>query len=124
MRGKLVVIKPSDNGEAFRKPDIREEEIYGPIDIVEVLDKVKAGLDGGTLEQVPNFTTYDGQRCVAFCDEDGKGKGLKYNYHGTALLWLAHTIAMSGDALFVQRGDYIAGPLVIIAGDDELINSL
>src|SRR5215831_20704522 len=105
MRGKLVVIKPSDNGEAFRKPDIREiiRIEGGPIDLNAILEIVKAALDGGTLEQVPNFTTYDGQRCVAFCDEDGKDKGLKYNYHGTALLWLAHTIAMSGDALFVQR---------------------
>jgi hypothetical protein len=29
---------------------------------------------GGYLEAVPGFTRYEGQPCVAFCNEDGKRK--------------------------------------------------
>ena len=35
------------------------------------LDDLKKPLDGGWLEVVPFFNKFEGQRCVAFCDEEG-----------------------------------------------------
>jgi len=67
---------------------------------------------GGWLKVVPAFTTYKGRRCVAFCDEEGKLKNLPLNETAT-LAWYD----------CVDTGDALVGPIVVITGDDELLEA-
>ena len=86
------------------------------LDKIPDLEQLKAGLDGGRLEVVPQFTRFAGKPCVAFCDEEGKLKNLPFN--PTAhILWEAaagHTI----------RNDNLVGPIVIIVGAQGFLAGL
>lgn len=86
-----------------------------PLDATPGLDALQAGLNGGYLEVVPYFSKYGEQTCVAFCDEDGKNKGLPYN--------------PTADALWKKQvgfhfPDHLVGPIVIVCGDKALLEAL
>lgn len=49
-------------------------------------DLVKAAV-GGYIETIPYFSKYNGKRCVAYCNEEGKLIGLKRNEYARAK-WL------------------------------------
>jgi hypothetical protein len=68
---------------------------------------------GGYIEIVPLFYTYNSHRCVAFCNEEGKLKGLPYNPVATAL-W--HQQAKADEVLF--------GDVVVCYGDDEFMDAI
>lgn len=104
MKGTFTVIK-ADGSSATQ-----------PVDRAPDYKMIKHGLDGGSLEIVPYFSRYKGERCVAFCDEDGKNKGLPYNRIVTDL-WFD----MEPRAIGV---DYLVGPIVIVSGDDDLLREL
>jgi hypothetical protein len=70
---------------------------------------------GGHIEVVPYFDRLGDKPCVAFCNEEGKLKGLPINTHAT-LLW--------GDAVGVQPNDVLCGDVLVITGDKALLNSL
>lgn len=72
---------------------------------------IKAGLDGAYLEVVPNFDKYGNAPCVAFCDEEGKLKGLPLNPKAT-YLWYA---CLAPQPFVV---DHLHGPIVIVTADD------
>jgi hypothetical protein len=80
------------------------------------LEELQAGIGGGYIEVVPHFTRYQGKPCIAFCDEDGKRKGLPVN-HRAAELWYAQEPRVMGR-------DVLVGPIVIITGDRELMEEL
>lgn len=42
-------------------------------------------LVGGLIEQIPHFTQYEGRKCVAWCNEEGRINGLPRNAAATAL---------------------------------------
>lgn len=42
---------------------------------------------GGYIETLPYFNKYQGKRCVAYCNEEGKLKRMPFNIHGQDL-WL------------------------------------
>jgi hypothetical protein len=69
MRGTLLIYT-NDGRRIVRK-----------VDGAPTLALLKAAIGGGYLEVVPHWgkIDYDGQlyRCVAFCDEDGKRRGLQ-----------------------------------------------
>jgi hypothetical protein len=108
MKGTMLVIYPASFATRLVDIDGRPEP-----------DIIKGGLDGGSLEMVPYFDKISlggtVHRCVAFCDEDGKNKGLRLNVVATTV-W--------------QRGlpspidDWLAGPVVILFGDDEFMNDI
>jgi hypothetical protein len=43
---------------------------------------------GGLIEQIPWITTYKGEKCIAYCNEDGIGLELPENYHVSLGPWL------------------------------------
>jgi hypothetical protein len=94
MAGRMFVIPPS--GEIV----VTELETVPPI---EELQKAV----GGYIETVPYFTKYKDKQCVAFCNEEGKLKGLPYNSRATND-WGRNT-PLSDDVL--------VGPVVILTGD-------
>jgi hypothetical protein len=75
---------------------------------------------GGYIETVPYLTTVynDGkpQPCVAFCNEEGKIRGLDHNPSATTL-WHELVPHMRGV-------DVLNGPVVIIWGDDDFMEAL
>jgi len=84
---------------------------------------------GGWLERVPGFDAImlDGtaHRCVALCDEHGKGKKLPIN-RGATLLWAAARQAAAWpltnpDGSFI---DWLVGTVVVLLGDDEFMAAL
>ena len=84
------------------------------------LEKIKAALDGGMLELVPEWNKYEGEKAVVFCDEEGKLKKLPYNYAATAM-WYD---ALGRIQPFAKRDDWLVGPIVVITGDSELMSEL
>jgi hypothetical protein len=77
---------------------------------------------GGYIEMVPGFTHYEGEPCVAFCDEDGKSKCLPVNMRATDLWYRS----VGGPVFDTYDGpqDYLVGPVVIITGDRALMRKL
>jgi hypothetical protein len=76
------------------------------------LEALQAGV-GGYIEEVPGFTKFHRKACVAFCNEEGKLKGLPVNSVATNL-WRKQT----------QAGDFLVGNVVIVQGDDAFMESL
>jgi hypothetical protein len=100
----MVVIRPG----AF---NVHVEELES----VPKLEKLKWGLNGGLLEIVPFFNKFMGRTCIAFCDEEGKNKGLMPNERAQAL-W---------DKVYPVYGrDYLVGPIVIIIGSQGFLARL
>jgi len=83
-----------------------ETEHDGPLDLKTLQDKV-----GGHIETVPYLTEYDGERCVAYCNEYGKVNGLAFNPAATDL-W--HKVTG-----YTQ--DVLLGDVVILVGDDKFL---
>jgi hypothetical protein len=87
------------------------------------LEALQAGIGGGNIETVPHFTRHLGKPCVAFCDEDGKGKRLPYNVRATEL-WYGQIpdTFWRGDTKWPL--DVLVGPIVIVTGDEDLMRAL
>lgn len=86
---------------------------------------------GGYLEAVPGFNTFNVEgkleSCVVFCNEEGKLLGLPVNTKATKL-WEA-CLNRAGDSLFtsspIKRAkDYLVGNIVVIYGDQSLMEAL
>ena len=105
MRGTMVTIKP--DGTLISKQ----------LDATPTLEQLQAVV-GGDIEQVPHFHSYGGERCVALCNEHGRMQGLPFNYpaHTQWEVAVGRTINVGSDGLL--------GTVVVIYGDDELMESL
>jgi hypothetical protein len=79
-------------------------------------NEIKSGLNGGLLELVPRLNTFYGRNCVAFCDEEGKMKGLPYNM-------LAQTLWEQSLGRPILE-DHLVGPIVIIVGSQSFLEQL
>lgn len=81
---------------------------------------------GGWIEQVPRFDSIRVgevvQRCVAFCDEEGKLKGLGYNRAATIAWHDAIPEGLIGPSGQIE--DILVGPVLVIAGDAEFMEEL
>jgi hypothetical protein len=104
VRGVLTIIPTSGA--------VSSKELAAP----PALQDLQGGLGGGYIELVPYFTKYEGKPCVAFCDEDGKRKGLPINQRATALWYELEPRFMGVDIL--------VGPIVIVTGDKQLMRDL
>jgi hypothetical protein len=92
---------------------VSSKELAAPV----ALEDLKAGIGGGYIEAVPFFARYQGDRCVAFCDEDGKLKNMPVNSRATEL-WYGQMMGQ-----FIPP-DHLVGPIVIVTGDRELLEEL
>jgi hypothetical protein len=75
---------------------------------------------GGSIETVPNFDTFEGKPAVAFCNEEGKIDGLPLNGPATKI-WAEALDLKVGN---VPWSDVLVGDVIIITGDDELLEAL
>jgi len=71
---------------------------------------------GGPIEAVPYWHSFNGARCVAFCNEEGKLNKLPLNVKATAL-WLNYVPHMLGH-------DVLVGDVIILTGDSEFMEAL
>ncbi|SRR5678815_644869 len=71
---------------------------------------------GGHIEHVYMFDLYKGEHCSAFCNEEGKLLGLLPNIVATGL-WRAQRVLHLDD-------DILCGNVIIIRGDNELMDAL
>jgi hypothetical protein len=104
------------------------------------LGDFKEAIGGGWIESVPHFNTieHDGklQRCIAFCDEEGK---LNYRTSGktasapdptnslATILWDKALRRAGFPGLMTRDGavaDYLRGRVCIVFGDDEFMENL
>lgn len=70
----------------------------------------------GYIQLIPYFTTYGGDTCRAYCDEEGKLRDKPYNRTATEL-WakaFGHPIV----------GDRLVGTIVILAGPEKWLQKL
>lgn len=75
-------------------------------------------MTGGYIERIPMFDEYEGERCIALCDEEGKLKGQQTNVQATQL-WYEQP-RMRG--LPAAPRDRLVGAVVILTGADLLRN--
>ena len=85
-------------------PDLPLIPLGTELNTVPDLALLKKGLDGGLLEIVPRLNTFFGRKCIAFCDEEGKMKGLQYNI-------IAHRIWEDSVGRSITE-DYLVGPII------------
>jgi hypothetical protein len=115
MKGTFTVIKADGNSATQ------------PVVVTPKYEMIKDGLNGGWLELVPLFDRYKGERCVVFCDEEGRLNGLPRNPIATAL-WHACIRARGLDPMRVLTPpdaiDGLVGPIVIISCDEELLRDV
>ena len=116
MRGSMITFTPG-KGRTLREFD-REPKLE------ELQDAV-----GGYIENVPYFTTisYGGAvlNCKALCNEYGKNEHMPINEAATkAWEW---ALQRQGIELRDQHGvpkDWLAGPVIVLFGDQEFMESL
>jgi hypothetical protein len=94
---------------------------------------------GGYIESVPHFISYwtDEDRkyvsCIAYCNENGKRDGLKFNGRAT-LNWdtaLRRIKRADGEPAFLsglmdmqgQPTDVLCGPIIVVVGDEEFMQA-
>lgn len=108
MKGKLIIL--SANG------GIATQEITkGPA--LKVLQEVV----GGYIELVPGFNTFQGEHCIAYCNEEGRIKGLPTNMPAT----IAWQNAFGERPSIASARDFeLRGSIAIITGDAELMEKL
>jgi hypothetical protein len=70
---------------------------------------------GGFIELIPAFNAFEGKPCVAFCNEEGKLRGLQPNSKAT-VMWEF----INGKS----PRDCLVGPVVILTGDKEFMEAL
>lgn len=70
---------------------------------------------GGSIETVPYWNTHRGLPCVAFCNEEGKLKGLPYNVRAN-IAWLQER---SHDV-----DDILVGDIIVITGNRAFMEAL
>ena len=105
MKGKLTILHETGDWTVL--------EIDHAPDCSELQSRVS-----GYIECVPYFNRYKGERCVAFCNEEGKLDGLDANKLATGA-W-HYQLEKAG----VPCHDVLVGPVVIVTGDDELLEAL
>jgi len=71
---------------------------------------------GGHIEHVPMWNLYKNEHCVAFCNEEGKLMGLPLNVVATEL-WRKQRVPHPLD-------DVLCGDVIVIRGDNELMEAL
>lgn len=101
MKGSLITLR-ADGGRAVKTFD-------RPVQLSELQRAV-----GGYIEEIPRFDRWDGQPCAAFCNDEGKLKGLRLNHDATTV-WRTLNPATS---------DVLVGDVVVVIGDDEFLEAL
>jgi hypothetical protein len=71
---------------------------------------------GGYIELIPYFSTYEGRTCIAFCNENGKPKGLPANRPAQELWEIACSRLITND--------YLVGSIAIIVGPPEFLEEV
>jgi hypothetical protein len=120
MRGTMLIYRPHE-----RRPTVRQ------IERALTRDEVKAVIGGGYLEQVAGFKSvaYDNaiEDCIALCDKDAKAKGFAVNNAATNAWDRALRRTGFDDGLLRANGllaDWLAGPVVVLFGDNEFMEAL
>lgn len=77
---------------------------------------LKKALNGGYIEMVPLFNTYEDNDCIVYCDEEGKIKGLPYNQKAT-MEWIKSQLKNYHRTI----DDLLFGPIIILYGDQSFM---
>jgi hypothetical protein len=116
MKGIMLIYEPG-----------KQEGLLKPINTPPEVDVLR-GILSGPLELVPCFdkVAYCGklQKCVAYCNEDGKGNRLRFNIAAT-MAW-EQSLNSQGKSLKdgMEMVDYLVGPIVVLFGDKEFMEAL
>jgi len=85
---------------------------------------------GGYIELVPYWTELIvpsmkiNSRCVAFCDADGKTTGNKELNKRATIMWESVLNRRKGNPMSLRGLDYLVGDIVVVYGDNELMDTL
>lgn len=74
---------------------------------------------GGYIERVPYLDSYQDVPCIAFCNEEGKNKNMPYNPTAQQI-WVEAVRKTIPSPLW----DTLVGPILILTGDEEFMDSL
>lgn len=79
---------------------------------------------GGHIELIPYWDSYNSNRSIAFCNEDGKNLGLQRNVTATALwdkILVTKNMTRFKDGVEI---DYLVGSIAIMTGDDGFMTEM
>lgn len=97
---------------------VMDEITWKKVDHPNILKEIQEAV-GGHIEAVPYFNKFTWRSkkrdCVAFCNEEGKLKGLPMNRRAT-LAWC--------EALKMIPADVLVGNIAIVMGDDEFMQAI
>lgn len=102
MHGVVTIIKPDSSIEVHHFSDVIN------------LNQWQSFVEGN-IEMIPNFNTYKDVRAVAFCNEEGKVRGLLPNRAAT-IEWYK--------ALGFNADDVLVGNVAIVQGDTQFMEAL
>lgn len=102
MQGRITVIRATDG-----------ERIVTDLTRAATLEELQKSV-GGYIETVPYFDRYNGEPCVAFCNEEGKLDGLPLNVAATNA-WQK----LCGCTI-----DVLVGDVCILTGDAEFMEAI
>jgi hypothetical protein len=100
LKGKITIVRAGG--------DIERREVTASVPLDDLQKAV-----GGYIETVPYFETFEGNRCVAFRNEEGKLQGLPVNETMTRL-WYEAVPGMAGQ-------DVLVGDIIVLQGDDAFM---
>jgi hypothetical protein len=104
MKGKLTVLVPNKRQETVE------------LDVAVKL-QLLCDIVGGNIEQVPYWSTYEGEPCVVFCDDEGKVKKLPVNKEATEEWHYARV----REGVKRVADKELRGPVVIVTGDKDFM---
>jgi hypothetical protein len=107
MKGKLTILRPGKKQEIV--------EMTSPLRLQLMND-----IAGGDIEQIPYWSTYEGEECVVFGNTNAKMNKLQVNKSANAD-W--HD-ARVREGIKGKPEDELRGPIVIVTGDAEFMETV
>lgn len=107
MIGQITVIHPDGSTtktHCMAKPHLRQLQ-----------DAV-----GGMIQLLPGFENFQGQPCVAFCNEEFLFERLPFNFMAT-MMWRR---CFEADTRVDVQELMLCGPVAVVTGDNEFLEAL
>jgi hypothetical protein len=107
MKGRLTILRPGKKQEVV--------EMSSPVKL-----QLLSDIAGGDIEQVPYWSTYEGDPCVVFANAHGKRLKLLLNKPANEEWYDARV----REGVKGKAEDELVGPIIIVTGDLEFMDTV
>jgi hypothetical protein len=107
MKGKLTIVRPGKREEVV--------ELSAPVKL-----QLLSDIAGGDIEQVPYWSTYEGDPCVVFANTHGKRNKLIVNKVANDEWYHARV----REGVKGKVDDELRGNIIIVTGDEDFMETV